>query len=178
MKIISAFSRRARNWPLTLPGYQTAATALLSSVRQRTWGGAAVGPILRPARAALTCGDEPDHAVCRVEPGWWCLHARHNWTEWIEDGKSSKRASTRARPLHDGTVVNLGDRKHHRIRAISPAGQVTTIAGDGTEGYQDGQGTAAKFNRPIDIMEAGRMARPWLAKRRTPASKAVLRMRR
>ncbi|MBX3101877.1 MAG: T9SS type A sorting domain-containing protein [Bacteroidetes bacterium] len=43
--------------------------------------------------------------------------------------------------------VYVADVVNARIRKITPAGVVTTIAGDGTEGYQDAQGTAAKFNR-------------------------------
>ncbi|ACU03574.1 IPT/TIG domain-containing protein [Pedobacter heparinus] len=46
-----------------------------------------------------------------------------------------------------GNVI-VADRQNHTIRKISPAGQVTTIAGDGTAGYADGTGTAAKFSSP------------------------------
>jgi len=37
----------------------------------------------------------------------------------------------------------IGDRYNYRIRKIDPSHNVTTIAGDGTNGYLDGNGTAA-----------------------------------
>lgn len=37
----------------------------------------------------------------------------------------------------------------HRIRRIAPGGAVTTFAGSGAKGHQDGQGPKAEFNAPI-----------------------------
>jgi sugar lactone lactonase YvrE len=50
-----------------------------------------------------------------------------------------------------GTVY-VADTANHTIRRISPAGAVTTIAGDAmNNGSNDGQGTAARFNSPSSV---------------------------
>jgi sugar lactone lactonase YvrE len=47
--------------------------------------------------------------------------------------------------------VYVADQFNDRIRKISPDGNVSTLAGDGTEGYADGQGTTARFNTPMGV---------------------------
>ena len=51
------------------------------------------------------------------------------------------------------------DTGNNRIRKITPAGVVSTFAGDGTADYANGTGTAAKFNYPhgITIDESGNL---------------------
>jgi sugar lactone lactonase YvrE len=40
---------------------------------------------------------------------------------------------------------------NHRVRRLSPSGDVVTMAGDGTAGYRDGNGVQARFNFPIGV---------------------------
>jgi sugar lactone lactonase YvrE len=48
-------------------------------------------------------------------------------------------------------IIYVADTNNHRIRKIDRSGNVTTLAGSGVEGFANGQGTAARFNRPGGI---------------------------
>jgi len=49
-----------------------------------------------------------------------------------------------------GDIV-VADTNNHSIRLVTPAGVVTTLAGNGTSGFVDGTGTAARFSLPNGI---------------------------
>lgn len=51
---------------------------------------------------------------------------------------------------NNGNII-VADEWNHAIRRITPTGLVTTIAGGGTVGSQDGTGVGATFNYPWDI---------------------------
>jgi len=47
--------------------------------------------------------------------------------------------------------IYVADSRNHRIRMITPGGAVTTLAGDGTQGFRDGSGGSAEFSFPNGI---------------------------
>ena len=49
-----------------------------------------------------------------------------------------------------GDIV-VADSSNHRIRLVTPAGVVTTLAGSGSPGSTDGTGTGASFNNPLAV---------------------------
>ena len=52
--------------------------------------------------------------------------------------------------LPDGNIV-VADTENHRIRIVTPAGVVTTLAGSGSAAYADGTGAAASFWYPYGV---------------------------
>jgi DNA-binding beta-propeller fold protein YncE len=54
----------------------------------------------------------------------------------------------------DGNVI-VADTDNHRICKITPQGHVSTLAGTGDEGYEDGEGIMAQFNGPRGVAVDG-----------------------
>jgi streptogramin lyase len=48
--------------------------------------------------------------------------------------------------------IFVADAGNNLIRKITPAGIVSTVAGDGTDGFADGQDILAKFSFPVDLL--------------------------
>ncbi|HTE23083.1 IPT/TIG domain-containing protein [Flavitalea sp.] len=47
--------------------------------------------------------------------------------------------------------IYVGDKNNHRVRKITPAGIVSTLAGTGVAGLLNGSGSVAKFNTPCGL---------------------------
>src|SRR3954468_7382394 len=67
-------------------------------------------------------------------------------------GSAALQAPTAVAWLAGGSAL-VADYANHRIRRISPSGQITTVAGTGTAGYSGdgGPATSARLNWPLDV---------------------------
>jgi hypothetical protein len=74
-------------------------------------------------------------------------------TSGFNDGTGSAAQFTTLGEITITTSGNLyvADQGNHRIRQVTPAGVVTTFAGNATESSTDGTGTAATFDTPYGL---------------------------
>jgi len=103
------------------------------------------------ANGRLYVPDQNNHAIRRVDPDGTVSTVAGNGQSGFADGKPSEARFNNPTGLiiaADGTIY-VADRNNHRIRAIGPAGEITT---SGVAGQQDGPAQTAKFNRPIDVV--------------------------
>ena len=66
-------------------------------------------------------------------------------------GGNASFGGTMAICVGDDGNIYIADTYNNLIRKLTPNGQVTTIAGDGKEGYIDGTGDKAEFDNPDGI---------------------------
>ena len=96
---------------------------------------------------------QTDHQITRITPGGIATPFAGSGTAGFADGIGTVASFNSPRGLAIDAAGNLyvADASNHRIRRITPAGVVTTLAGNGTNSSTDGTGTAATFNLPIDL---------------------------
>jgi sugar lactone lactonase YvrE len=66
-------------------------------------------------------------------------------------GEAAKFGTLSGLAIDAQGTLYVADTGNNAIRRITPDGRVSTIAGDGVAGYQDGPGPQARFNGPIGI---------------------------
>lgn len=99
-------------------------------------------------------GDTPGDQL----PGWTLGHFAGSGATGNTDGPSNTASFRTPKGMAMDAAGNLyvADAAAHRIRKITPAGVVSTIAGTGARGMRDGHAlTEATFNHPLNVAVDG-----------------------
>jgi surface protein len=94
------------------------------------------------------------HVIKKISPaGEVTLIAGQSGVSGFADGtgEAARFYNPRGLALDDQGNLYIADSRNHAIRKITPAGVVTTLAGNGSFGYNDGTGSAAQFAFPQDV---------------------------
>jgi len=118
---------------------------------------ASLGGIAVDATGAIYVTDEDNHTVRRITPAGEVTTVVGSATPGFADGSGA--AAQFSYPVGvaadaAGTLY-VADAGNHAIRRITPAGEVTTLAGTGEPGFADGPGRQARFNNPWAIAVDG-----------------------
>jgi uncharacterized membrane protein len=106
-----------------------------------------------PTTGNIVVADQQNHRIRLVTQAGVVTTLAGNATATFADGTgtaASFQYPTGVAVLSNGNIV-VADLFNQRIRLITPAGVVTTLAGNATATFADGTGTAASFNYPTGV---------------------------
>lgn len=99
--------------------------------------------------------DSGNHSIRRVSPAGvveTLAGASGEWGAVDGTGSSARFNGPVGVALAADGVLVVADSLNHAVRAVTPAGVVTTIAGQlGSDGWQDGPVTVARFCQPAEL---------------------------
>jgi sugar lactone lactonase YvrE len=97
--------------------------------------------------------DQGNHAIRKITPAGVVSKFAGTGSAGSVDatGTSASFSSPAAVATDAAGNIYVADKGNHKIRKITPAGVVTTFAGNGTAGSVDGISTVAQFNAPNGI---------------------------
>jgi sugar lactone lactonase YvrE len=97
--------------------------------------------------------DSENHRIRKITPGGTVSTLAGSGTSGSAEGvgTAAQFNSPRAVAVDAAGNVYVADGLNHKIRQITPAGEVSTLAGSGAYGFADGDGVNAKFYFPKGI---------------------------
>jgi sugar lactone lactonase YvrE len=102
----------------------------------------------------IVVADTGNNAIRVVTPGGAVRTLAGNGEAGFADGQSAAARFNCPQGLardKDGSIL-VADGGNHAVRRVTMEGEVSTVAGNGEAGYEDGEGAAARFNGPTDVV--------------------------
>jgi sugar lactone lactonase YvrE len=101
--------------------------------------------------------DTSNHRIRKISPSGEVITLAGSGSSAFADGQGTSASFDAPSGIAvDGSGnVYVADTSNHRIRKISPSGEVITLAGSGSSAFADGQGTSASFDAPSGIAVDG-----------------------
>ena len=98
-------------------------------------------------------GDQFNHSIRKITPAGVVSTLAGSGVAGFAEGSgiSAQFNGPRAVTVDSSGNVYVADLVNHRIRSITPAGLVTTLAGSGVAGYADGTASDAEFWAPSGV---------------------------
>jgi DNA-binding beta-propeller fold protein YncE len=102
----------------------------------------------------IVVADNRNHAIRVVTPGGAVRTLAGNGEAGFAEGQGAAARFNCPAGLardKDGSIL-VADRGNNAVRRVTMEGAVSTVAGNGEAGYADGEGAAARFNWPVDVV--------------------------
>ena len=103
------------------------------------------------ASGNLYVADENNHAIRKITSTAVVTTLAGGTSGYLDGDGTNTKFNYPLDVTVDNGIIYVADNSNNRIRKITAAGKVTTLAGSGEGGAVDGKGVAAKFNQPGGI---------------------------
>jgi sugar lactone lactonase YvrE len=111
----------------------------------------APGAVSVDAAGNVYVADTSNHRIRKITPAAVVTTLAGSTQGFVDATDGSAKFDTPRGVAADASGnLYVADTNNHRIRKVTPAGVVTTLAG-GTQGFADGTGAAAQFNAPQGV---------------------------